>query len=87
MFFNGLKNRDLKGVSLVISDAHPGLVKAIEENFPGCQWQRSQVHFKKNMLDKVRNKEKAWVKKRLDDIFLAPDKETGFKRLQVFIND
>jgi transposase-like protein len=31
------------------------LVKAIEENFPGCQWQRCQVHFKKNMLDKVRN--------------------------------
>ena len=39
------------------------------------------------MLDKVRNKDKAWVKKRLDDIFLAPDKETIFKRLQVFIND
>ena len=72
---------------LVISGAHPGLVKAIEENFSGCQWQRCQVHFKKNMLDKVRNKDKAWVKKRLDDIFLAPDKETGFKRLQVFIND
>jgi len=40
MFFNGLKNRGLKGVRLVISDAHPGLVKAIEENFPGCQWQK-----------------------------------------------
>ena len=39
------------------------------------------------MLDKVRNKNKAWVKKRLDDIFLAPDKETEFERLQVFIND
>jgi transposase-like protein len=87
MFFNGLKDRWLKGVRLVISDAHPGLVKAIEKDFPGCQWQRCQVHFKKNMLDKVRNKDKAWVKKRLDDIFLAPDKETGFKRLQVFIND
>ena len=39
------------------------------------------------MLDKVRNKDKAWVKKRLDDIFLAPDKEVGFNRLQAFIND
>ena len=87
MFFNDLKARGLKGVRLVISDAHPGLVKAIEEDFPGCQWQRCQVHFKKNMLDKVRNKDKAWVKKRLDDIFLAPDKEIGFERLQGFIND
>ncbi|MDP6610765.1 MAG: hypothetical protein QF823_00470, partial [Candidatus Marinimicrobia bacterium] len=25
--------------------------------------------------------------KRLDDIFLAPDKEVGFNRLQAFIND
>lgn len=87
MFFNDLKARGLKGVRLVISDAHPGLVKAIEEDFPGCQWQRCQVHFKKNMLDKVRNKDKAWVKKQLDDIFLAPDKEIGFERLQGFIND
>ncbi len=87
MFFNGLRNRGLKGVRLVISDAHPGLVKAIEENFPGCQWQRCQVHFKKNMLDKVRNKDKSWVKKQLDDIFLSPEKETAFKRLEAFVID
>ncbi|MCH8013140.1 MAG: transposase [Candidatus Marinimicrobia bacterium] len=44
-----------------------------------------QVHFKKNILDKVRNKDKAWVKQKLDDIFLAPDKETGLERLQKFV--
>lgn len=85
LFFKGLKERGLKGVRLVISDAHSGLVAAIEENFPGCQWQRCQVHFKKNILDKVRNKDKAWVKQQLDDIFLAPDKETGLDRLQQFV--
>ena len=85
LFFKGLKERGLKGVRLVISDAHSGLLKAIEENFPGCQWQRCQVHFKKNILDKVRNKDKAWVKQCLDDIFLAPDKETGLERLQQFV--
>ncbi|MBN4081460.1 IS256 family transposase [Caldithrix abyssi] len=84
-FFKGLKERGLKGVHLVISDAHSGLVKAVEHDFPGCQWQRCQAHFKKNILAKVRNKDKAWVKKKLDDIFLAPDKETGFKRLQKFV--
>jgi transposase-like protein len=36
LFFNWLKDRWLKGVRLFISDAHPGLVKAIEEDFPGC---------------------------------------------------
>ena len=85
LFFQRLAQRGLKGVHLVISDAHSGLVVAIEENFPGCQWQRCQVHFKKNILDKVRNKDKAWVKQRLDDIFLAPDKQKGFKRLQQFV--
>ena len=49
-----------------------------------CELSRT-VHFKKNVLDKVRGKDKAWVKGRLDDIFLAPDKETGFVRLQQLV--
>ena len=86
-FFQGLKERGLKGVKLVISDAHGGLVSAIRKNFPGTQWQRCQVHFKKNLLDQVRNKDKAWIKQRLDDIFQAPDKRTGFIRLRQLIDD
>jgi len=86
-FFQGLKERGLKGIKLVISDAHGGLVSAIEKHYPGTQWQRCQVHFKKNILDKVRNKDKAWIKQRMDDIFQAPDKQTGFIRLQRLIED
>jgi len=86
-FFQGLKDRGLKGVKLVVSDAHGGLVSAIERYYPGTQWQRCQVHFKKNILDKVRNKDKAWIKQRLDDIFQAPDKRTGFIRLRQLIED
>ena len=86
-FFQGLKERGLKGVKLVVSDAHGGLVSAIERYYPGTQWQRCQVHFKKNILDKVRNKDKAWIKQRLDDIFQAPDKRTGFIRLRQLIED
>ena len=86
-FFQGLKERGLKGVKLVVSDAHGGLVSAIERYYPGTQWQRCQVHFKKNILDKVRNKDKAWIKQRMDDIFQAPDKQTGFIRLQRLIDD
>ncbi len=85
LFFKGLKERGLKGVLLVISDAHSGVVNAIAENFPGCQWQRCQVHLKKNILDKVRNRDKTWIKQKRDDIFLAPDKKTGLERLQMFV--
>ncbi len=38
-------------------------------------------------MDKVRPRDKAWIKGRLDDIFLAPDKETGFARLQQLVAD
>ena len=86
-FFESLIQRGLQGVLLVISDAHGGLVSAIERHFPGTQWQRCQVHFKKNVLDKVRNRDKAWVKGRLDDIFLAPDKQTALGRLQQLVAD
>lgn len=86
-FLNKLVERGLKGVRLVISDAHSGLVSAVERYFPGCQWQRCQVHFKKNIMDKVRNKDKPWIKERLNDIFSAPDKQTGFHRLQKLIEE
>jgi len=86
-FFQNLRDRGLRNVKLVISDAHGGLVSAVGKNFPGTQWQRCQVHFKKNILDKIRNRDKAQIKQRLDDIFQAPDKQTGLIRLRQLIED
>jgi putative transposase len=42
-FFRGLTARGLAGVSLVTSDAHPGLVAAVAATLPGAAWQRSFV--------------------------------------------
>ena len=39
-FLRDLRNRGLDGVQLVISDAHRGLVNAIEAVFQGSSWQR-----------------------------------------------
>ena len=44
-FFENLKSRGLRGVDIVISDAHAGLVEAIKESFSGSSWQRCQAHF------------------------------------------
>lgn len=52
-FFRDLKRRGLSGVQLVISDAHAGLVRAIEVAFQGAAWQRCRVHFMRNVLAKV----------------------------------
>lgn len=43
-FFRSLVARGLSGTALVISDAHNGLVAAIEATLPGATWQRSSVN-------------------------------------------
>jgi putative transposase len=49
--FRQLKDRGLKGVDLVTSDDHTGLVAALNKHFQGASWQRCQFHFTRNILD------------------------------------
>jgi transposase-like protein len=60
-FFDGLKDRGLKKVDLVISDGHRGIKKAAKESFSGSSWQFCTVHLKRNLMKIV-------PKKELDDI-------------------
>ena len=55
-FFESLKERELTGLQLVISDAHKGLVAAVRKNFINVAWQRCQVHFLRNILSKIPKK-------------------------------
>ncbi len=48
-FLRGLTRRGLRGVKLVISDAHLGLKAAIAKIFKAT-WQRCRVHFMRNAL-------------------------------------
>jgi putative transposase len=43
-FLGWLKRRGLAGVDLVVSDAHGGLVNAIQRHLQGATWQRCQTH-------------------------------------------
>src|SRR5205085_4817685 len=51
-FLKGLVKRGLKGVKLVISDAHDGLRLAITRVL-GASWQRCRVHWMRNALAHV----------------------------------
>ena len=51
--YNSLIKRGLKGVKMITSDAHKGEVQAIKECFGGATWQRCQVHFMRNVFDKL----------------------------------
>lgn len=68
-FINYLKERGLNDVKMVISDAHTGLVKAIKENFLNVSWQRYQVHFLRNTLDKTPKKETKEFKEDIKALF------------------
>lgn len=52
----GLRRRGLRGVELVVSDDHAGLVQAIREVLPEARWQRCYVHFLRNALDHLPRK-------------------------------
>lgn len=49
-FFDDLKERGLKGVELVISDGHKGIMEAVSRSFPGSSWQYCYVHFMRNLM-------------------------------------
>lgn len=52
-FLAHLKDRGLKGVRLIISDACMGLVESAAEYFPEADWQRCTVHFYRNVFSHV----------------------------------
>jgi hypothetical protein len=51
-FLKGLLKRGLKGVKLVISDAHEGLKHAVAKVL-GATWQRCRAHWMRNVLAHV----------------------------------
>jgi transposase-like protein len=54
--FGDLARRGLRGVELVVSDAHKGIRAAIAKHFQGAAWQRCKVHLMREMLAKARPK-------------------------------
>ena len=78
-FFENLKSRGLRGVDIVTSDAHAGLVEAIRECFPGASWQRCQAHFIRNILDQTPKKYMAGLASEIRDIFHASTLEEARK--------
>lgn len=55
-FLRDLRRRGLSGVSLVTSDAHPGLRRAIREVLPGAGWQRCIVHLERDVAGRFRRR-------------------------------
>jgi len=84
--FANLKRRGEK-VWLCVSDADPGLKKAVRKAFLGCSWQRCKVHFMRNILAHIPQKEKDSFAARLKTIWLQPTKEKALQAARMLIGE
>ena len=89
-FFADLVARGLAGVRLVTSDAHAGLVEAINANLPGASWQRCRTHYAANLMSAT--PKSAWpaVKAMLHSVYDQPDAKSvhaQFERLLDYVSE
>ena len=75
--FRRLQERGLEKVWLCVSDAHKGLQAAIRSTLHGTSWQRCKVHFMRNILAYVPQRDKERVAARLRLIWQAPDEKSA----------
>ena len=75
--FRKLQERGLEKVWLCVSDAHKGLQAAIRNTLHGTSWQRCKVHFMRNILAYVPQRDKERVAARLKLIWQAPDEKSA----------
>jgi transposase-like protein len=84
-FIRDMVRRGLRVPTLVTSDGAPGLIAAIEEIWPYSLRQRCLVHKKRNILDKVPDSARQEVKKALNAIYDAPNREVADVMVADFI--
>jgi putative transposase len=75
-FLKSLVRRGLKGVRLVVSDAHEGLKHAISKVLRAT-WQRCRVHWLRNALAHVPKGQHTMVAAALRQAFLQPDQASA----------
>ena len=78
--FRQLKDRGFKGVRLVTSDAHKGIVAAMGRHFQGVAWQRCRVHFKRELGKKVSYKVQKELMADLVTVFAPSERRECLRR-------
>jgi len=85
-FLRSLVDRGLDGVRLVISDDHPGLVRAVDEQFLGAAWQRCRVHLTRNAQDLVPRSARSMVASAIRMVIEQPDGMSAREQLDRVID-
>jgi transposase-like protein len=84
-FLKHLKERGLKGVRLIISDACLGLAESTAEFFPDAAWQRCTVHFYRNVFSHVPRPKMREVAAMLKAIHAAEDVQAAREKARQVI--
>jgi transposase-like protein len=80
-FLKSMLRRGLRGVKLVISDAHEGLKAAIQR-IMHASWQRCRVHWMRNALSYVPKAQQSMVSAALRQAFIQPDRANASQTLR-----
>lgn len=80
-FLRDMHRRGLRGVKLIISDAHEGLKAAIKRVF-SASWQRCRVHWMRNALAYVPKVQNSMVAAAMRQAFIQPDRASATQALR-----
>ena len=86
-FLSSLRARGLSGMRMFTSDAHEGLVAALQDVFPDVAWQRCQAHFARNVADGAPKHLRAGLRSELVEMFNSPTLESARERRDEIIAD
>ena len=85
-FISSLLDRGMRGMRMVVSDAHEGLKKALQATMPSVPWQRCQCHLQRNAQAYVpKVSMKGPVAAALRQIFTAADRAEADQKLKDFV--
>jgi transposase-like protein len=80
----GVLERGLSSLQLVVSDAHAGLLKAVRRLLPEVAHQRCTVHLMRNVLAKTPHRLRGRVGSELSKVFQAASRQNAQKALEDF---
>ena len=86
-FLKELKARGLRGVRMITSDAHEGIIDAISKQFPDVPWQRCQFHFSRNIIQKTPVRYQKGLASELQEMFNCKTIKDARKRRDEIIAD
>lgn len=67
-FMRSPRDRGLRGMAVVTSDAHEGLVAALHDVWPDAAWQRCQAHFSRNVSDAAPKRLRAGLRSEMTEM-------------------